>query len=167
VRCLELKHLYECLCRTERQALSGGITARAGRLTFQRRRLHAEVRESRVEDPLLERDGGPGVGDGIRMVQRGNREIRGGEPPLREQRAEDEDRLIAALHGLGHVDPRPESRLRSLDTRVRFVDRRRERPCVGGFALCASDCVLERQGRLCQRWSHPHHQHAEQQGERV
>jgi hypothetical protein len=97
----------------------------------------------------------------------GNREIRGREPPLREQRAEDEDRLIAALHGLGHVDPRPESRLRSLDTRVRFVDRRRERPCVGGFALCASDCVLERQGRLCQRWSHPHHQHAEQQGERV
>jgi hypothetical protein len=63
-RRLELKHLYECLCRTERQALSGGITARAGRLTFQRRRLHAEVRESRVEDPLLERDGGPVTGSG-------------------------------------------------------------------------------------------------------
>jgi hypothetical protein len=108
-RRLELKHLDECLCRTEHQVLPGGVAARAGRLALQRRRLHAKVRQSGIEDPLLERHRRAGVGDGVRMVQRGNREIRSGEPSLREQRAEDEDRLIAPLNGLGHVESRPES----------------------------------------------------------
>ena len=89
------------------------------------------------------------------MIERRNREVCGAEPPLREQGAEDVDRLVAALHRLGQVHSRPESGLRALDTRVRLVDRRRERSCVGRFALCALDGVLEGQGRLCQSGIQP------------
>ena len=97
------------------------------------------------------------------MIERRNRKVCGGKSPLREQRTEDVDRLVAALHRLGQVDSRPVSRLRALDTRVRLVDRRRERSCVGGFTLCAPDGVLEGQ-RLCKggiRPPDPDEQHSQ------
>jgi hypothetical protein len=98
------------------------------------------------------------------MIERRNREVCGGKSPLREQRTEDVDRLVAALHRLGQVDSRPVSRLRPLDTRVRLLDRRCERSCVGSVTLGAPDGVLEGQGRLCEGGIQPratHEQHSQ------
>ena len=148
-RRLELQHAHERLRCPEAQFLPRSIPGRRGHVALQRRRLYSEPRQSSVVDRLLECHRRACIGDRIGIIERRNRKVCGGKSPLREQRTEDVDRLVAALHRLGQVDSRPVSRLRPLDTRVRLVDRRRERSCVGSVALCAPDGVLEGQGRLC------------------
>jgi hypothetical protein len=163
-RRLELQNAHERLRCQEAQVLARRIPHRRGNVALQCRRLHAEPRQASVVERLLKRHGRACIGDGIGMIERRNCEICGGESPLREQRTEDVDRLVAALHRLGQVDSRPEPGLRALDTRVRLLDRRRERPSVWGFSLCALDSFLEGQGRLCKggvRPSNPHNQHSQ------
>ena len=59
----------------------------------------------RVEQRLLDRHRRPEVVDRIRMIERVEREVGRRELALREQRAEDEHRLVAPLPRLGDVHP--------------------------------------------------------------
>ena len=73
--------------------------------------VHAEVRRAdagggarAVPHRLLHRHRGLEVVDRVRVVQRVDGEVGHREPALGEERAEHEDRLVAALPGLRHVD---------------------------------------------------------------
>ena len=56
---------------------------------------------STVEDDLLDAGGAVKEADRVRVVERVDGEVRRRESPRRQQGAEDEDRLIAALPRLG------------------------------------------------------------------
>jgi hypothetical protein len=122
-RGVQLQHAHERLRCPEGQVLIRSIPGGHSHLAAQPGCLHAESRQSRVEERLLEYDRGARIRHRFRMVERRNGKVGGREFPLREQRAEDKHRLVAALHGFRHVDSWPEARPRPLDTRVCFVDR--------------------------------------------
>ena len=165
---LELQDAHERLRCSEAQVLTRRIPRRRGHVALQCRRLHAEPRQAGVVDRLLQCDHRACIGDGVGMIERGNRKVGGRESPLRKQRAEDVDRLVAALHRLGQVDTRPVPRLRPLDAGTRLLDRRGQRSGVGRVALGAPDGVLERQGRLCEgRIHHARQQQHDQRGPRA
>ena len=83
------------------------------------------------------------------MIECIGAEVVFGEAPLRQQRAEHVNRLIAALHALDHIDPRQPGTLRLTDphARLRFGLERRARRRVGG--TCLVDRVGQRQPVLC------------------
>ena len=91
------------------------------------------------------------VRDRVGIVELIDGEIGGGEAALREQRAEGEHRIVAALPGLAHVDARPPAGFRLGDARLGLVD-------AGGgttkgrmAGTCPGDGLVEREGCLGSR----------------
>jgi hypothetical protein len=95
--------------RREREILPRASARRSRHIAPDLGAFDAEFGKPRVEHGLLHRHGSAGVGDRRGIVERIDREVRSGETSLRQQRAEDEDRLIAALDALGDVDTRKET----------------------------------------------------------
>ena len=83
------------------------------------RGVDAGARAAAVEEHLLDAERAVEEADRIGMVQGVDREVRRREAARREQRAEHEDRLVAALPRLGERDAREEAGSRLGDARVR------------------------------------------------
>ena len=77
-----------------------------------------------IEQRLFDRHGGAKVVEGVGVIERAEGEVGGGELPLGQQRAEDEDRLIAALPRLGDVHLGPVARACLSDALCRLALRR-------------------------------------------
>ena len=108
-RRLELQDANKRTRRREREILPRASAGCGRQIAPDLGALDAEFGEPRVEHGLLHRHGGARVGHRRGMIERIDREVRGREASLRQQRAEDEDRLIPALDAFGDIDTRKEA----------------------------------------------------------
>ena len=150
-RRLELQNANKRARRSEREILPRASAGCSRHIAPDLGALDAEFGEPRVEHGLLHRHGGAGVGDRRGMVERIDREVRSGETSLRQQRAEDEDRLIAALDALGDVDTRKETGACLADTLGCLVVGGRERTRRGRRGPRTLHGFAEREWRLRMR----------------
>ena len=150
-RRLELQDAHKRACRTERQILPRAGASCGHHIAPDLGALDAEFGEPRVEYGLLHRHRGAHVGHRRGMIELVDREVRGGEASLRQQGAEYEDRLIAALDAFGDVDTRKEAGARLPDALGCLVVGGRQRTRRGGRRPRALHGFAEREWRLRKR----------------
>ena len=90
----------------DREGLPHADRARRGQGHAQFGRADAGAGRAAVVDCLLGTDGHTEVVEGVRVVQRVQREVGLGEAALVQQRPEDEDGLVAAVPGLAGIHAR-------------------------------------------------------------
>jgi hypothetical protein len=101
-----------------------------------------------VKQGLLDHDGRPKVVERLGMIEGAEREIGGRELALRQQRAEDEHRLIATLPRLDHIDLGQIARPRLPDALGRLTLHSRGAAGVGVLCAGASDGLRQGQWGL-------------------